>query len=291
MARSPRNRATSAAEGRPRAIEDERVGLEVGHVEDLVDERGQAAARFVDAFDVGALLVGVEVEVEERLGVAADEGQWRAQLVADRGDEPLAQFLQRADRADVAQDRRRPARRSRRRPWPRSCRRPGPAPPARHGPPTPRRRSGRRRHGPGRAGRRPRRGHRRPRSPSTSAHDRPSASPGVEPEQLLAGRVETDDADPRRRPGRCSRSRRRRSRPGPVARGRAPRAAGRSRARPPARGGPAGRPAAPSSSSVRPVARPEDDRRLAARSSLRTTSASPVGRPVRAPRAQGRRGP
>ena len=52
-------------------------------------------ARLVDALDVGALLVGVEVEVQERLGVAADEGERRPQLVADRRHEALAQLLER----------------------------------------------------------------------------------------------------------------------------------------------------------------------------------------------------
>ena len=69
------------------------------------DERRQAAGDLVDPLEVGALLGRVELEVEQRLGVAADERQRRAQLVADRRDEPLAQLLEGADRADVADDR------------------------------------------------------------------------------------------------------------------------------------------------------------------------------------------
>ena len=46
--------------------------------------------------------------MEEGLGVAADEGERRAQLVADGRDEPLAQLLEGLHGADVAQDRRRP---------------------------------------------------------------------------------------------------------------------------------------------------------------------------------------
>ena len=106
--RSPRSRATSAARRRRRALEDQRVGLQVGHVEDLVDERGQAARGLVDALDVGALLLRREVQVEDRLGVPADERERRAQLVADGRDEPLAQLLEGSRGADVAQDRGRP---------------------------------------------------------------------------------------------------------------------------------------------------------------------------------------
>ena len=57
-------------ERRRRSLEDQRVGLEVRHVEHLVDERGQPAAGLVDALDVGALLVRLELEVQQRLGVA-----------------------------------------------------------------------------------------------------------------------------------------------------------------------------------------------------------------------------
>ena len=56
--------------------------------------------------------------MEEGLGVAADERQRRAQLVADRRDEPLAQLLEGPDRAEVAQDRGRPGRRGRMTPAP-----------------------------------------------------------------------------------------------------------------------------------------------------------------------------
>ena len=80
----------------------------MGDVEDLVDERRQAAGGLVDPLDVVALLGRVELEVEERLGVAADERQRRPQLVADGRDEPFAQLLERPDGADVAQDRGRP---------------------------------------------------------------------------------------------------------------------------------------------------------------------------------------
>ena len=43
-ARSPRRRATSEANDDRRPLEDERVGVEVGHVEDLVDEDRRAGA-------------------------------------------------------------------------------------------------------------------------------------------------------------------------------------------------------------------------------------------------------
>ena len=39
-----------------RALQDQRIGLQVGHVEDLPDERRQAVGHLVDALDVGALL-------------------------------------------------------------------------------------------------------------------------------------------------------------------------------------------------------------------------------------------
>jgi len=92
-------------EGRRRSLEDQRVGLEVRDVEHLVDERGEPTAGLVDALDVGSQLSGLELEMEERFGVAADERQRGAQLMADRGDEPLAQLLERLHRAEVAQDR------------------------------------------------------------------------------------------------------------------------------------------------------------------------------------------
>ena len=81
----------------------------MGHVEDLVDERREAPGCLVDPFDVDPLLGRLDIEVEERLGVAADEGEWRPQFVTDGGDEPFAQLLQGRDGADVAQDRGRPA--------------------------------------------------------------------------------------------------------------------------------------------------------------------------------------
>ena len=46
--------------------------------------------------------------MQQRLGVAADERERCPKLVADRGHEALAQLLERADRADVADDRGRP---------------------------------------------------------------------------------------------------------------------------------------------------------------------------------------
>ena len=55
-ARSPRSRVDEGREQDRRPLEDERVRLQVGHVEDLADERGQALGHLVDALDVGALL-------------------------------------------------------------------------------------------------------------------------------------------------------------------------------------------------------------------------------------------
>ena len=92
-------------EGRGSTLQDQRIGLEVGHVEDFIDERGQPATRLVDPFHVRPLLLGPELEVEDGLGVAADQRERRPQLVADGGHEPLAQFLEGVDRADIAQDR------------------------------------------------------------------------------------------------------------------------------------------------------------------------------------------
>ena len=70
----------------------------MGDVEDLVDECRQPAGRLIDALDVLALLLRVEVEVEQRLGVAADERERRPQLVADGRDEPFAQLFERLGR-------------------------------------------------------------------------------------------------------------------------------------------------------------------------------------------------
>ena len=53
---------------------------------------------------------GVEVEVEQGLGVAPDERERGPELVADRRDEALAELLERPDGADVAEDRGRPDR-------------------------------------------------------------------------------------------------------------------------------------------------------------------------------------
>ena len=53
LAAQPRD---EGIERRRRSLEDQRIGLQVGHVEDLVDERRQPAARLVDALDVGPLL-------------------------------------------------------------------------------------------------------------------------------------------------------------------------------------------------------------------------------------------
>ena len=47
------------------------------------------ATGLIDALDIGPLLPGLELEVQEGLGVAADEGQRCAQLMADRGHESL----------------------------------------------------------------------------------------------------------------------------------------------------------------------------------------------------------
>ena len=54
--RSPRSRLTSDDEQDRRALEDQRVGLQVGHVQDLADERRQPARDLVDALEVVALL-------------------------------------------------------------------------------------------------------------------------------------------------------------------------------------------------------------------------------------------
>ena len=55
---SPRRRATRDGEGRRRSLEDQWIGLEVGHVEDLVDERSQSAAGLVDPLDVARCCSG-----------------------------------------------------------------------------------------------------------------------------------------------------------------------------------------------------------------------------------------
>ena len=92
-------------EGRRLALERERVRVEVGDVEDLGDESRQPVGDTVDTFDVGAFRRGIQVEVEEGVGVPPDQGERRAELVADRRDEALAELLECTDGADVAQDR------------------------------------------------------------------------------------------------------------------------------------------------------------------------------------------
>ena len=91
-----------------RTLEDQRVRLKVRHVEDLADQRGEALGDLIDPSEVLALLLGAEFEVQERLRVPPDQRQRRPQFVADGGNEPLAQLLERPDRADVAEDRGRP---------------------------------------------------------------------------------------------------------------------------------------------------------------------------------------
>ena len=87
-------------------LQDERVSVQVGDVEDLVDQRAQARGDAVDPLHVLTLLLRWQLEVEDRLGIAADEGERRSELVADGRDEALAELLERPDRADVAEDRR-----------------------------------------------------------------------------------------------------------------------------------------------------------------------------------------
>ena len=103
-ARSPRRRVGERHEQDRCPLQDERVRLEVGHVQDLAHERGEAPGHLVDLLDVLALLARLQVEVEQGLRVPSDERQRRAQFVADGGNEALAQLLERARRADVTQD-------------------------------------------------------------------------------------------------------------------------------------------------------------------------------------------
>ena len=129
--------------------------------------------------------------MEQRLRVATDQGQRRPQLVADRRDEPLAELLERADGAHVAQDRGRPGghatgRRGVAAGDPHRMRRPRRRPPSRD------RRSARRSREPPRAGRRA------PRAPPATSQPSTSRTFGRRrrrghPEQALAGRVEPDD--------------------------------------------------------------------------------------------------
>ena len=99
--------ADERGEQHRRTFEDERIGLEMRDVEDLADERREALGDLVDAFEVVPLLPWFEVEVQQRLRVAADERQRRPQLVAHRRHEALAQLLEGPDGADVPQDGRR----------------------------------------------------------------------------------------------------------------------------------------------------------------------------------------
>ena len=66
----------------------------MGHVQDLADERRQPVGQLVDPLEVLALGGGIQLEMEERLGVAADQRERRPELVADRRHESLAQLLE-----------------------------------------------------------------------------------------------------------------------------------------------------------------------------------------------------
>ena len=95
IARSPRSRATSVAKV---VVARSRIS---GSAWRWVTSRTWSTSaasrrrRLVDPLEVGALLLRLELEVQQRLGVPADQRERRPQLVADGRDEPLAQLLER----------------------------------------------------------------------------------------------------------------------------------------------------------------------------------------------------
>ena len=74
----------------------------MGDIQNLVDQGAKPRGDPLDSIDIVALLSDIELEVEQGFGITPHEGEGRSQLMADRGHEALAQFLQGANRRDVA---------------------------------------------------------------------------------------------------------------------------------------------------------------------------------------------
>ena len=68
-------------------LEVELAGLDLGEVEDFLDQREQCVARGLCRLDVGGLLRG-QRRVEQQIGHAEDAVERRADLVRHRGEEP-----------------------------------------------------------------------------------------------------------------------------------------------------------------------------------------------------------
>ena len=85
-------------------VENQLVAVEPADVDDLVDEDARPPDGVPDPLEVPLPLVGVEAEVEQALGVAADQRQRRAQLVADRGDERALELVELPPGPKIAKD-------------------------------------------------------------------------------------------------------------------------------------------------------------------------------------------
>ncbi len=102
-------RSATMARRRPSSATGERrrtsaSGLELAHVDDVVDEGHEPLRGARDAVEVAPGRRGVGVEVEEALGVAVDQGERGAELVRDGGHEAGLGLVERPGRAQVAQD-------------------------------------------------------------------------------------------------------------------------------------------------------------------------------------------
>src|SRR5256885_1130571 len=89
------------------AVEDQWIGLEMSDVQDFLHQCGESLRGLVDSLQVMPLLAGLELQMQEGVGVTPNERQRCSELVADGGDESFAQLLERSNRRDVTQDRRR----------------------------------------------------------------------------------------------------------------------------------------------------------------------------------------
>ena len=83
-------------------VESGAAGLEGGQREDVLDQVGQPVGVVLDFLEepVGGCR-GVRLGVEQRLDVALDDGEWRAQLVADVGHELLPHILKALEPGEV----------------------------------------------------------------------------------------------------------------------------------------------------------------------------------------------
>ena len=74
-------------EGDPFVGRVDGAGVDLGHLEEVVDHLGEPNALVFNAFGLGSHLVAADHAVADRLGERPDPGQRSAQVVADEGDQ------------------------------------------------------------------------------------------------------------------------------------------------------------------------------------------------------------